>query len=465
MREVGEDISGGRDESPDAVRGRMYTHYDCNENEMREASYTEPGSVGTGVKLGSGLPSHLVLLGVNHRTCPLPVRERLRERFTLDRLKGSGGSPPWDDVVLLSTCNRVEAYALDHDPSRTLEVLRNAFGPEAILGAYELEDEEAAAHLFRVAAGLDSVALGETQVADQVRRAPSDRPDASRAETLLTALFEQASRIAPQIRAAAGVDDPRASASHAAVRFITQIVPVPHPHVALIGSGKMARLAAEALRGRATITVLHRDRSEAERVAASLGGIGRGLDELPEALATADAVIAATASPRPLIGPALLREVLAARPGRPLWIVDLGVPRNIEAGGEVPAGATLIDVDGLGPWAAPPPNPMALARAEARIRAAAQAFLASLRPEEEAIVAAIRRWADVLRTKEIEEALVRLPNASETERTVLDRLAHRLVNAILHGPTRHLRTLQGEERRRVAAHLLDSWRDLGGEKP
>ena len=406
-------------------------------------------------------PRQLVLVGANHRTCPLEERERQLQRVTYSRLPRRSTLPrPWEDVILLTTCNRIEAYAVASEPRAAVEALTDVFGhrPDSD-EVYVLQGEAAAAHLFRVAAGLDSLAQGEGQVTAQVRRAPSSRPKALRRSGWLADAFERAARAAPRIRSVAGLDGADASASHAAVRFLQTSVPLPHPTVALLGTGKMARIAAASLRGETRILVVNRDRRRAREVAKDLGGRGMGLEGLDRALETADIVLAATAARKPIVTARRLRRTLGGRKGRPLWLVDLGFPRNIDPeGGRLP-GVTLVDLDGLAPWGGRPLPPAALARAEARIREEAEQAIASLNPSGREDIADLRRAVEAIRRTEVEEALERLPALTEADRAVVDKLATRLVNRFLHGPTEHLRALPDQERADMLRELM---RGLGG---
>ncbi len=409
-------------------------------------------------------PPRLLLVGANHRTCPLDSRERLVRHVTYARLKRlAGRNPPWEDVVLLSTCNRVEIYTVSRTLRPAEATLKASFapiaGPESL---YRLEDVQAAAHLFRVATGLDSVAQGERQVADQVRRAPSGRPEDLRAKGPLAVLFERAGRYATRIRGLAAVYDPAASASHAAVRYLRDVVPLPHPAVVLIGSGKMARLAASALRGRARITVVDRRLEKAETLAAYLGGTARRLDDLRWALLDADVVIAATGASKPIVSLRALTDIVEARAGRTLWLIDLGVPRNFGPRARELPGVTHMDIDALGPWASRPPSPAALARAEERIREESRAFVETLHSEGDDAVATLRRAVEAVRTQEVDEAIARLPAASAADRAVIEKLTRRLVNRLLHAPTRRLRELDAKDRAVLVRSFLNSWRGLGG---
>ncbi len=407
---------------------------------------------------------HLLLVGANHRTCLLDKREALLRKATYPRMRKAGGPrPPWEDLLLLTTCNRIEIYAITGSPKEASEVIRKTLElPQGSPALYVLKDAEAAAHLFRVASGLDSLAQGENQVTAQVRRAPIGRPDAWGRDPLLASLFAQAARAAPRIRALAGLDAGRASASHAAIRFIDHAVPVAHPKVVLLGTGKMARIAAEALRGRASLTLLNRDLHKAQHVGVGVGGRGEALTGLEASLLRADVVLAATASRKPLVTLALVRKALAKRRGRPLWLIDLGFPRNIDGRCRGLEGVTLTDIDGLAPWGSQPLPPAALARAESRVREESGRLVESIRPPGELDVVHFRRAVEQLRRQEVEHALARLPRLTDEDRAVVDKLATRLVNRFLHGPTERLRQLPAATRSEIVRELVVGLRAQGG---
>ena len=406
----------------------------------------------------SGL--ELVLVGANHRTASLEEREALLRRATYPRVRALGSSPPWSDLVLLTTCNRIEAYMVTTAPEAAIDAVRKVLNvPDSASTLYVLRAAEAAAHLLRVAAGLDSLAQGEAQITAQVRKAISQRPRTYRRSPYLAGILERSAREAPRIRSLAGLDGKDISASHAALRFIAASVPISRPTIALLGTGKMARIAAGSLRERATILVANRDAARAREVAKGLGGQGYGLDHLDRVLEAADVVLGATAARRPLVSRARVRRVLARRHGRPLWFIDLGFPRNIDPSSRNLPGVTLVDIDALAPWGARPLPPEASARAEARIRIEAERLVNGLRPESAEDIVALRKAAEALRRREVDEALARLPSLSDADRAVVDKLASRLVNRFLHGPTERLRSFPEATRAQIVHELLQS---MGG---
>lgn len=406
----------------------------------------------------------LLVLGVNHRTCPIEVREALLRRATYPRLrKVAGRTVPWEDLILLTTCNRIEAYAITEDPDGAAETIASAFEVERTSPhIYLLKGADAAAHLIRVASGLDSLAQGEGQVAAQVRKAPALRPASWQTSEVLAGIFARAAHAGARVREVAGVREGDASASHAAIRYLEAVLPSGHPTVVLLGTGKMARIAAGALKGRAALVVLHRDPAKARDVARTLGGTSGGLAQLERTLVRADALIAATASSKPIVTARLLRSVLPRRAGRAVAFVDLGFPRNVEPACRSLPGVTITDLDGLAPWGHHPLPPAAQARAEARIRADASRILEDLAAGATVDLVRFRQAAEELRRKEVAEALARLPDLTEEQRAVVDKLAARLVNRFLHGPTESLRSLPESTRAQIVQGLVAGLERGGG---
>ncbi len=420
---------------------------------MHHAARDPPG---TASDLQGSPGKELLLVGANHRTASIAEREALVRKATYPRIRTlAGRSPPWTDLILLTTCNRIEAYVATESAREASKLLGRALEiPSGSPTLYVLKGPEAAAHLLRVASGLDSLAQGEEQVMAQVRKAASRRPASWRSDGSLASVFAQAARAAPRIRAGAGLDTRHTSASHAAIRFVEATLPRSRPRVVLIGTGKMARIAAQALEGRATLVCLNRSprrvRGNASRPARRV----EGLAQLETSMARADVIVAATASPRPLVTHSMVRRALRARPDRPLLLIDLAFPRNIDPRCHDLDGVTLVDLDGLAPWASQPLPPAALARVESRIREDATRILASLRPSGDADVVRLRKAVEALRQQEVAAALARLPALSEEHREVVDKLATRLVNRFLHTPTERLRELPEATRARIVHEIV-----------
>jgi len=359
--------------------------------------------------------------------------------------------------VLLTTCNRIEIYALTDTPRRAAETVRSALrAPKDEPTLYVLEDRDAAAHLLRVASGLDSLAEGEGQVTEQVRNAPSKRPTRTSTRSPLADVFRHAARIASQVRRIAAATSADASASHAAVRFLEAVVGVEGRVVALIGTGKMARIAAKSLRPRAEIRILNRSLARARELAGALGGQAVPLAELHKVLAEADVVLAATAVRRPVITTPTLRAAIRRREGRPIWLIDLGFPRNVDPRCRQLPGVHALDLDELAPWGQRPLSPTVHARVEHRIRHEAERMIASLRPSASVDVAILRETAEAVRRHEVAAALARLPRLPEADQAIVDKMATRLVNRFLHVPTERLRSLPEGTRKEMLQQMVES---------
>ncbi len=405
----------------------------------------------------------LLLIGANHKTANLEERERLLRRATYSRIRKFAGNPvAWGEVILLTTCNRIEVYLLTTSPEFATRAVSAALEmPPDASSLYILRQRDAASHLLRVASGLDSLAQGEGQISAQVRRAARGRPPGVNRGSVLAGLFERAARVAPRIQELAGLPKGGTSASHAAIRFIEQAVPVVRPTVILLGSGKMAHLAAGALRGRAAVQILTRsfapEKTKTGRT--RRGSVDRR--QLRNALLRADVLIAATSARRPLVGKGMLQSVLKARKGRPLWLIDLGFPRNVAPSCALLPGVTCVDIDGLAPWGTRAIPPAALARAEDRIRAEAGHFVESLQPAIHSDIASFRQAFEGVRQEEVGKALARMPHLSNADREVVDKLATRLMNRVLHGPTQRLRSLPAEVREQFLEDFMAGLKESG----
>src|SRR3989442_976963 len=196
--------------------------------------------------------------------------------------------------------------------------------------------------------------------------------------------------------------------------------------------------------------------SRARELAEALGGKAVPLADLRKVLTEADIVLAATAVRHPLITPQMLRAAIRRREGRPIWLIDLGFPRNVDPSCRTLAGVHVVDLDGLAPWGQRPPSPSAHARVEHRIRGEAERMIESLRPAASVDIAILRRKAEAVRRHEVEATLARLPDLSDGDRAVLDKLATRLVNRFLHGPTERLRSLPEGTRTEIVRQIVES---------
>ncbi len=303
----------------------------------------------------------LLLAGFSHHTAPVELRERLARCDLADAPSGPAPVPGGiKESLFLSTCNRVEHLVvaedgLDEDAFRSAAVawLAAASGlePEAVgSGIYVKSGREAVRHVFRVAASLDSLMVGEPQILGQIKTAYRQAAERRTLGAILNRLMHKTFSVAKRVRTETGVSDRAVSIAFAAVELAKQIFGhLRDKRALLVGAGEMAELAAEHFlaQGAASLTVANRTLERAVELAQRFGGQAASLEELPAALVAADMVVASTAAPRPIITAEMLRAALRPRKRRPLFIIDIAVPRDVEeAAGEV-ENVYLYNVDDL----------------------------------------------------------------------------------------------------------------------
>ena len=400
-------------------------------------------------------------LGVNHNTAGVALRECLtfnphQLNAALARL-GCGQGAGWDAIrecVILSTCNRVEIYAVAEKPifdvlAAFLAEIRSVPESEFEGATYRLLDAEASAHLLRVAAGLDSQVLGEPQILGQVAEAYSTARRHDTAGKILSRLFQTAIRAGKRTRTETKLGHNPGSIASVAVRLIARSIPdLRSARILVIGAGEMAELAVEAIRkrGATAFTVANRTEAGARALAGRWNGPAAALESLPELLVSADVVISSTGAPHTIISRDQIETALAKRPDRPLVLMDIAMPRDVEPGVDDLANVQRFDLDSLAAALE-----TSLARREAEIPAV-EAILA----EEAAafadylvtldvvpIIVAMRRQADAIREAELEKALRRMPELAPEDLEQLDRLTRSIVKKLLHQPTIHLRSVAG----------------------
>ena len=389
----------------------------------------------------------LALAGVSHHRAPLEVRERVAVDLDVAgelarELAASGG--PAHEAVVLSTCNRTELYVAGEDDKlgahadRALLELAGAGAPALASAAYRLADESAALHLFRVAAGLDSMVPGEGEILGQVR----DAFEAGSPGPLLGRTFRMALRAGRRARVETAIGESPASIPAAAAALAEQVFEgLAGRRVVLVGAGRTSELTARNLRSRgATISVVaNRTLDHAARLAASLGAHPAALEELPVVLGDADIVVSSTSAPGFVLDRETLEPVLRARRGRPVLIVDLAVPRDVDPSLGTIDGCFLYDVDALeGVVAATLDGRRSEAvHAERIVSEEAERFRAwraslAVVPA----IASLRAHAEEIRAAELARLEGRLP---EGDRDVVDTLTAQIVNKLLHLPTVRLK--------------------------
>ncbi len=303
---------------------------------------------------------HVQLLGINHRTAPIELREALAMDGAAagESLRSLRGDPAIAESAILATCNRTEIYACGPDPEQAERALRRVFAehagassPSVDAHAYWRIEEDAIRHLLEVAAGLDSMILGEHQVLGQVRHALALAREAESIGPVMHRLFSAAIHAGKRARTETDIGMGAVSVASAAISLVEQTIgDLRGRSVVVVGAGDTGRLAAQHFAGRrpARLVVANRSPARAAAVAEAFGGEPIALHALAAALADADAVVSATRAPGFVITAEMARSAMIGRGGaRPLVLVDLAVPRDIDpAGGSVP-GVVLHPIDAV----------------------------------------------------------------------------------------------------------------------
>jgi len=383
----------------------------------------------------------LVLVGTSHRLSPVEVRERVALDLAgaaelARRMAGTG------EAVCLSTCNRTELYLVDSEPEAAEERASQALlGEEVEL--YRMTDEAAALHLFRVAAGLDSLVPGEGEILGQVR----DAYEAGAHGPVLDRLFREALRVGKKVRTETAINESPASVSSAAAALAQQVFgDLAGCRVLLVGAGEVSELAARALAARgATIgAVTSRTQANAARLAEAFDSHAVPFDRLGSELDQADVVVSSTSSSEPIMS----RDQVPARKGRPLFVIDLAVPRDVDPGLAQLEDCYLYDIDDLqavvresldGRW-------REAERAESIVEREAERFRdwqASLHVVP--AIASLRERAESIRSGELAKAESRLEGLSESERRTVESLTTQIVNKLLHVPIVRLKQAAATE--------------------
>ena len=406
----------------------------------------------------------LALVGTSHRLAPVEVRERVAFERDEARALAHGLAADGAEVVCLSTCNRTEIYVASPDPATGEALAADALSAASDL--YRLRDEEAALHLFRVAAGLDSLVPGEGEILGQVRTAYEDGATGP----ALDRLFRQALHAGKKVRAETAIAESPSSVSSAAAALAQQVFgDLSGCRVLLVGAGGVSELAARNLASRgATIAwVASRTLERAGELAERHSAEALALDDLGDALAAADVVVSSTSAPdfvlrAPDIGP---------RKGRPLFLIDLAVPRDVEpAAGEV-EGVYLYDIDDLEAVVSESLSGRRreAERAEAIVSQEAARFRdwqASL--EVVPAIASLREWAERVRSGEVAKAEGRLGRLSASERETVESLTTQIVNKLLHLPIVRLKqaaATEGPGYVEAARHLFGLGEEDGRARP
>jgi glutamyl-tRNA reductase len=388
----------------------------------------------------------MLVLGLSHQTARLAARERgaLDDARARTVLRGLRDDPSIREAVVLSTCNRTEIYALAESPASGEQTLRRTLLEGTALGAatlacsgYALFERDAAEHLFRVAAGLESAILGETEIAGQVRAAARRARDEAMLGTFLAAAFERSLAAAGRARRRTGISAGATSIASLVAELIGSAAPT---RAVLLGAGRLAQSVAGPLAAApgVELTFVNRTAAGARRLADRHGATAVGLERLEDELSDADVLVCATNAPHEIVGTALIGRATDGR-RRPLLIVDLAVPRDVDPAASLMPEVTLYDIDAVQQMVG---RNLAARQREAQaaaelVRVETERFLV-WRRELDAVpaVRSVWRQAEQLRRAE----LARIAGAlSADERERLEHLTASLLVKLLHGPCERLR--------------------------
>ncbi len=421
--------------------------------------------------------SLLICLGLNHKTAPVESRERVAlssmQQETLLTLASHGQLAGITELVLLSTCNRLEFYALGEPDDAVSSLVTwltehtNLTKEEFARVLYTCVEQEAVDHLLRVGAGLDSQVIGEPQILGQITRAYQRAAKLDAAGAMLCTLMQQAIHAGKRVRHETELSHGAMSISAVAAKYADQITgSLDNACVLIIGAGEMARTALASLvrRGVGRVLIANRTLEKAQAMADQFAAQVVPLSDLPSILPEVDIVITAAAAPHALLNPADLVGVLPGRQDRPLLILDIAVPRNVAPGVEALPGVRLYNLDALQTDAETyrAERERAVPLAEAILAEEAATFAAWRATRTVVpVIQQLRAQAEQVRQAEMEALTRHLPGLSEHERQLLEAYSQRLVNKLLHRPTLQLKAQSRAGKGDLYASVVDDLFGLG----
>jgi glutamyl-tRNA reductase len=398
---------------------------------------------------------HIQSIGLSHTSAPVYLRERLvfsEELFraSLSRLSCGYLSGNMAEMVILSTCNRIEIYAVSSQDTFTeletfLSEARGVVRNEFITHLYHHKGVDVARHLFNVAAGLDSLVVGEPQILGQVTRALELARGQNTVGPILNRLFQSAIHAGKRARTETGISRNPTSVSSLAASLSQRVVHhIAEAQIVILGAGEMAELAVEALikRGANRILVVNRTLERAHSLAHRWGAQATTFENLNAALASADIVIASTGAPHTILSAEVITQAMQSRSERPLFLIDIAVPRDIDPDAANIPHVKLYDIDNLN---AKLEGALAERMAEVpQVKSILEEELSQFAEymkslEMIPIIADIRQQAELIRQEVLEKTLRRLPDLTETERDRIEAMTQALVKKLLEAPTHRLR--------------------------
>jgi glutamyl-tRNA reductase len=415
----------------------------------------------------------LFALGINHHTAPLAVREQVAfdplnmGQALHDLLRAKSVR----EAAILSTCNRTELYCAAEHPQAAVDWLAeyHSLSLQKIHPyLYQHPQQDAVRHMFRVAAGLDSMVLGEPQILGQMKQAARAAEEAGTLGTLLGKLFQRTFAVAKEVRSTTAIGANTVSMAAAAVHLSARIFDsISEQQVLFIGAGEMVELCVAhfAAQKPKRLTIANRTLERGAELAARFAGDAMCLDQLGERLADYDIVVSCTASSLPIIGLGLVERALKARRHRPMVMVDLAVPRDIEAEVARLDDVFLYTLDDLGQIVESglESRQAAVVEAETIIADRVSGFLRWMESREVVpTIRALRDTAERARRHEVDHALKLLARGDDPAK-VLDSLSHGITNKLLHAPTLALNQAEGAERAEVSALISRIYHLKSGE--
>ncbi|WP_035348926.1 glutamyl-tRNA reductase [Edaphobacter aggregans] len=423
---------------------------------------------------------HLVLIGINHTTAPIEVRERLAipAGRLADATRTLVHQPGIREGLILSTCNRVELLTLQEDNSSAgpdlLRFLEEYFAvaPATVTPhLYEYREREAVRHLFRVASSLDSMVVGEPQILGQVKESYTVAREVGAVSGSLDSLIQRAFTVAKKVRSETQIGSSSVSIASVAVDLARKIFgSLQGKSVLLVGAGKMSELAARHLiqQGASNILVANRTLERAEKIAAQFSGTVIPFDALYDQAARADIVITSTGAPQKIFGPSHGQHFLHSRRNRPMFFIDIAVPRDVDPRMNEVEGCFVYDIDDLQQVAA-----ANLADRSREAQAAENIVTREVDKYQQRVqsldaapaIRSLQEHAEALRQAELRRSAARLSGLTSEQQAAVDALTRSLINKFLHAPMTALREAAREGDAQTLAELESLYTNQSRSKP
>ncbi len=418
----------------------------------------------------------LLIVGLNHRSAPVEVREKLAFNGKVsDSLRRLLEGTELKEASLLSTCNRVEVMGCTDNPSATSDQIKNFLAlehqvPRPLFEAhlYEYRDKVALAHLFRVAASLDSMVVGEPQILGQLKEAYTLSAEAGTLGTVLHRCFHKAFSVAKRVRTQTLIAARAVSISSVAVELARKIFDhLTDKTVMLIGAGEIGELAARHLQaqGAGTLLITNRTFQRAVEVARELGGTAVPFESFPKYLKLADVTIGSAGGSGYLLGPEAVLEALRERKRRPMFFIDLGVPRNFDPRINSIDNSFLYDIDDLEKVLEDnrEERQKEALKAEAIVEEEVESFWRWLETlEVTPTIVALREKAEAIRQKELAKTFASLKDLTPETRNAMEALTSAIVKKLLHAPIAYLKRQEERDPKALSLEAIRRLFDLDG---